>query len=299
MSTIINASCIVALEKGYDTPLGEGGARLSVGQKQLLSFARALGEYGSVVFISGNMPMQTEIAPLLIITKLEQFDYGGATAIAVVMLLMSFVLLLTINALALAREVFVPERLHEFAYDDTALPIEEEQTISQPWVVAAICQALALRGAERVLEIGTGSGYSAAVLARLAGEVTDGQARCALGTYPAPGLPDGPVDVIVRPEALEVVVQVWEVDERERRVELLADQDRRIRDPARHHRRKSQHDRRCHARRCENRRDDHFRWGSAFADRCEAIEGRAAIRQTLHQRGDGEAANPRRVENAA
>ena len=64
-----------------------------------LSFARAVGEYGSVVFISGNMPMQTEIAPLLIITKLEQYDYAGATAIALVMLLMSFTLLLAINLL--------------------------------------------------------------------------------------------------------------------------------------------------------------------------------------------------------
>ncbi len=64
-----------------------------------LSFARAIGEYGSVVFISGNMPMRTEIAPLLIMTKLEQFDYEGATAIAVVMLLASFLLLLTINLL--------------------------------------------------------------------------------------------------------------------------------------------------------------------------------------------------------
>jgi sulfate transport system permease protein len=64
-----------------------------------LSFARAVGEYGSVVFISGNMPMSTEIAPLLIMTKLEQFDYSGATAIAMVMLSMSFVLLLAINAL--------------------------------------------------------------------------------------------------------------------------------------------------------------------------------------------------------
>ena len=63
-----------------------------------LSFARAVGEYGSVVFISGNMPMRTEISPLLIITKLEQFDYAGATAIALVMLLMSFALLLSINA---------------------------------------------------------------------------------------------------------------------------------------------------------------------------------------------------------
>ena len=64
-----------------------------------LAFARALGEYGSVVFISGNMPMKTEITPLLIITKLEQYDYAGATAIAVVMLVVSFVLLLAINLL--------------------------------------------------------------------------------------------------------------------------------------------------------------------------------------------------------
>ena len=64
-----------------------------------LSFARALGEYGSVVFISGNMPMKTEITSLLIITKLEQYDYAGATAIAVVMLLTSFVILLAINVI--------------------------------------------------------------------------------------------------------------------------------------------------------------------------------------------------------
>lgn len=64
-----------------------------------LAFARALGEYGSVVFISGNMPMRTEIVPLLIITKLEQYDYRGATAIAVVMLVASFSLLLLINLL--------------------------------------------------------------------------------------------------------------------------------------------------------------------------------------------------------
>jgi sulfate/thiosulfate transport system permease protein len=64
-----------------------------------LAFARAVGEYGSVVFISGNMPMRTEISPLLIITKLEQYDYAGATAIAVVMLLISFALLMTVNAL--------------------------------------------------------------------------------------------------------------------------------------------------------------------------------------------------------
>ncbi len=64
-----------------------------------LAFARALGEYGSVIFIAGNMPMISEITPLLIITKLEQYDYAGATAIAVVMLVVSFVLLLLINSL--------------------------------------------------------------------------------------------------------------------------------------------------------------------------------------------------------
>jgi sulfate/thiosulfate transport system permease protein len=62
-----------------------------------LSFARALGEYGSVVFIAGNMPMKTEITPLIIMTKLEQYDYAGATAIASVMLVVSFFLLLLIN----------------------------------------------------------------------------------------------------------------------------------------------------------------------------------------------------------
>ncbi|EPX61434.1 Sulfate transport system permease protein CysT [Cystobacter fuscus DSM 2262] len=64
-----------------------------------LAFARAIGEYGSVVFISGNMPLKTEIAPLLIITRLEQYDYAGATAIAGVMLLVSFALLLVVNLL--------------------------------------------------------------------------------------------------------------------------------------------------------------------------------------------------------
>jgi sulfate/thiosulfate transport system permease protein len=64
-----------------------------------LAFARALGEYGSVIFIAGNMPMVSEITPLLIITKLEQYDYAGATAIAVVMLVVSFILLLAINLL--------------------------------------------------------------------------------------------------------------------------------------------------------------------------------------------------------
>lgn len=64
-----------------------------------LSFARAIGEYGSVIFISGNMPMKTEIAPLLIVTRLEQYDYAGATAIAGVMLAASFSLLLAANLL--------------------------------------------------------------------------------------------------------------------------------------------------------------------------------------------------------
>ncbi|MBM3775921.1 MAG: sulfate ABC transporter permease subunit CysT [Acidobacteria bacterium] len=64
-----------------------------------LAFARALGEYGSVIFIAGNMPMRTEITSLLIVTRLEQYDYSGATAIAVVMLVASFVMLLAINML--------------------------------------------------------------------------------------------------------------------------------------------------------------------------------------------------------
>jgi sulfate transport system permease protein len=64
-----------------------------------LAFARAVGEYGSVIFIAGNMPMKSEIAPLLIVTKLEQYDYAGATSIAVIMLVLSFGLMLGINAL--------------------------------------------------------------------------------------------------------------------------------------------------------------------------------------------------------
>jgi protein-L-isoaspartate(D-aspartate) O-methyltransferase len=69
------------------------------------------------------------------------------------------------------RELFLPEAERERAYADSALPIGAEQTISQPWIVAAICQALELEGSELVLEVGTGSGYSAAVLARLAAHV--------------------------------------------------------------------------------------------------------------------------------
>ena len=72
---------------------------------------------------------------------------------------------------AVPREHFVPEEVRRSAYNDSALPIGYEQTISQPWVVAAICQALHPEADEKVLEIGTGSGYSAAVLARLARHV--------------------------------------------------------------------------------------------------------------------------------
>ena len=64
-----------------------------------MSFARAIGEYGSVIFIAGNIPMVSEIAPLLIVIKLEEFDYAGATVIATVMLLISFALLFIINTL--------------------------------------------------------------------------------------------------------------------------------------------------------------------------------------------------------
>ncbi|MDX6605542.1 MAG: protein-L-isoaspartate(D-aspartate) O-methyltransferase [Solirubrobacterales bacterium] len=72
---------------------------------------------------------------------------------------------------AVPREHFVPDEVRPSAYNDSALPIGHEQTISQPWVVAAICEALRLDGDERLLEIGTGSGYSAAILARLARSV--------------------------------------------------------------------------------------------------------------------------------
>lgn len=75
------------------------------------------------------------------------------------------------------REAFLPPALRGQAYADSALPIGEEQTISQPWIVAAICQALALRGGERVLEVGTGSGYSTCVLGLLAAEVLSVERR--------------------------------------------------------------------------------------------------------------------------
>jgi protein-L-isoaspartate(D-aspartate) O-methyltransferase len=78
------------------------------------------------------------------------------------------------------REAFVPPRLRHRAYADSALPIEERQTISQPWIVAAICQAMELSGSERVLEVGTGSGYSAGVLSLLAAEVVSVERHQAL-----------------------------------------------------------------------------------------------------------------------
>ena len=70
-----------------------------------LAFARALGEYGSVVFIAGNMPVRTEITPLLIMTKLDQYDYAGASAIALVFLIAAFCLLLAINVLQRRKSV--------------------------------------------------------------------------------------------------------------------------------------------------------------------------------------------------
>jgi sulfate transport system permease protein len=100
-----------------DTELEEAAASLGAGRWQTmrrivlptlvpalltgfaLAFARAVGEYGSVIFIAGNLPLVSEIAPLIIITKLEQYDYAGATAVAAVMLVVSFMLLLTINGL--------------------------------------------------------------------------------------------------------------------------------------------------------------------------------------------------------
>jgi protein-L-isoaspartate(D-aspartate) O-methyltransferase len=92
------------------------------------------------------------------------------------------------------REAFVPPRMRRRAYADSALPIGAQQTISQPWVVAAICQALALRGGERVLEVGTGSGYSAAVLSRLAAEVIGVERHEALARGAAAALAEIGVD---------------------------------------------------------------------------------------------------------
>ena len=79
---------------------------------------------------------------------------------------------LVLNAMrAVPREAFLPDQLREFAYHNTPLPIEEGQTISQPYIVALVTEALALQGGERILEIGAGSGYAAAVLSMIAGDV--------------------------------------------------------------------------------------------------------------------------------
>jgi protein-L-isoaspartate(D-aspartate) O-methyltransferase len=86
------------------------------------------------------------------------------------------------------REGFVPERRRELAYADAALPIGAEQTISQPWIVAAILQALELRGDERVLEIGTGSGYSTCLLGRLAEHVVSVERHSSLARAAAEAL---------------------------------------------------------------------------------------------------------------
>jgi protein-L-isoaspartate(D-aspartate) O-methyltransferase len=96
---------------------------------------------------------------------------------------------------AVPREAFLPPRLRRRAYSDSALPIGEDQTISQPWIVAAICQALELTGSERLLEVGTGSGYSAAVLSLLAADVVsverrEGLARSARWTLADLGIAD-------------------------------------------------------------------------------------------------------------
>jgi protein-L-isoaspartate(D-aspartate) O-methyltransferase len=86
------------------------------------------------------------------------------------------------------RELFVPERRRELAYADAALPIGAEQTISQPWIVAAILQALELRGGEQVLEIGTGSGYSTCLLGRLAEHVVSVERHSSLARAAAEAL---------------------------------------------------------------------------------------------------------------
>jgi protein-L-isoaspartate(D-aspartate) O-methyltransferase len=86
------------------------------------------------------------------------------------------------------REAFLPESVRDRAYADSALPIGSEQTISQPWIVAVICQALQLTGSELVLEVGTGSGYSAAVLSRLASHVVSVERHAELSRVAAEAL---------------------------------------------------------------------------------------------------------------
>ncbi len=89
---------------------------------------------------------------------------------------------------AVPRELFVPESLRERAYRDGALPIAEGQTISQPWIVARMVELMALEGPERVLEVGTGSGYAAAVLARCAAHVVTVERKPALSRAAAEAL---------------------------------------------------------------------------------------------------------------
>jgi protein-L-isoaspartate(D-aspartate) O-methyltransferase len=103
------------------------------------------------------MPDRTEERHLMVEQQLRRRDVAPRRGLAAVE--------------RVPREVFVPEELRDRAYADAALPIGSGQTISQPYMVARICEALALRGNERVLDVGTGSGYQAAVLAELAGEV--------------------------------------------------------------------------------------------------------------------------------
>jgi protein-L-isoaspartate(D-aspartate) O-methyltransferase len=98
------------------------------------------------------------------------------------------------------RELFVPPSLRDRAYEDSALPIGHGQTISQPYVVAAMCELLELRGDERVLDIGTGSGYAAAVLAELAAEVVSIERH--------PALAEGASDALARAGYANVEVRV-------------------------------------------------------------------------------------------
>ena len=101
---------------------------------------------------------------------------------------------LVLNAMrSVPREDFLPEQLREFAYEDAPLPIEEGQTISQPYIVAFMTEALALQGGERVLEIGAGSGYAAAILSKIAGEVYTVERIGQLAEKAASTL--GPVDI--------------------------------------------------------------------------------------------------------
>lgn len=100
-----------------------------------LAFARGIGEYGSVVFISGNMPMKTEIAPLLIMTKLEQYDYAGATAVALVLLLCSFALLLLINYIqsrALRQRIVSGQQRESREYLDNQQQRDQLHVYDQP-----------------------------------------------------------------------------------------------------------------------------------------------------------------------